>query len=187
LVAIHGDAERAILTSDEVTVIKGALDLGHKSVEDAMTPIDQVQMLSYNTILNRKVRETIADGAYSRIPVYGDGGKDDIFGMILVKSLILLNPDEDIPIKNLKIYPIPRVAKNSKLYHLLNVFQEGGSHMAVVTEFGNEYKKNGNETGNGKGNSEKVLGNITLEDVIEELLLEEILDETDLSSYSKFN
>jgi hypothetical protein len=58
LVSLHGEHDPdqeagdlmggelgATLTKDEVTIIKGALDLSSKVVKDAMTPIDKVFML----------------------------------------------------------------------------------------------------------------------------------------------
>ena len=62
----------------------------------------------------------------------------------------------------MELPPLPTVPAATELYDMLNQFQEGKSHMVSVSEFG------------------KVLGIVTLEDVIEELIQEEIIDETDV-------
>ncbi|KAJ2764546.1 hypothetical protein GGI18_006416, partial [Coemansia linderi] len=55
-----------------------------------------------------------------------------IVGVLLVKSLILLDPDDAVPVRDARIAPIPLVTPDASLYDILNAFQEGGSHMAVV-------------------------------------------------------
>jgi len=59
---------------------------------------------------------------------------------------------------------VPMVPANMPLYDILHQFQTGRSHMAVVLDHRDHIS---------------VLGIITLEDVLEELLQEEILDEDD--------
>jgi len=56
------------------------------------------------------------------------------------------------------------VAANKDLYEMLNLFQTGRSHMAAVVE----------------ESTKETIGIVTLEDIIEELIQEEILDEDDL-------
>ncbi|RUS25307.1 hypothetical protein BC938DRAFT_472349 [Jimgerdemannia flammicorona] len=64
-----------------------------------------------------------------------DGVDDkEILGVLLVKNLILLDPDDGIPLSHMKINKIPTVSPNMPLFDLLNAFQEGRSHMAVVRE-----------------------------------------------------
>ncbi|KAF7813045.1 DUF21 domain-containing protein [Senna tora] len=50
----------------------------------------------------------------------------------MVKNLIFCRPEDATPIKNLIIRKVPRVYENWPLYEILNQFQKGHSHMAVV-------------------------------------------------------
>jgi hypothetical protein len=77
----------------------------------------------------------------------------------------MLNPDDPKPLKDCKINSIPTVEGDTPLFDILNIFQEGRSHMAVVVN---------------KENPPKPIGIITLEDVLEELIQEEIYDESDM-------
>ncbi|KAH1256400.1 DUF21 domain-containing protein [Glycine max] len=49
-----------------------------------------------------------------------------------VKNLLTIDPEEEIPVKNVTIQRIPRVPETLPLYDILNEFQKGHSHMAVV-------------------------------------------------------
>ncbi|CAG8563853.1 9623_t:CDS:2 [Paraglomus occultum] len=151
------------LVSDTVTIIQGALDLQEKTVEAAMTPISEAFMMPHDAVIDRKTMEEIAIRGHSRIPVY-KGWRENIIGVLLVKSFLLYNPDEGRPLNRFSIYPVPRVRADVPSFDMLNTFQEGRSHMAIVTS-----------TDNGEP-----IGIITLEDVLEELIQEEIYDETDV-------
>jgi len=159
LVSIH--TGQGNLSVDEVTIIRGALDLKEKTVTDAMTPIDKVFMLEGDTRLTRGVMQEITRKGHSRVPVYS-AQKNKILGQLLVKSLINVDPEENVRVADVPLRVLPSVATNVPLYDVLNEFQTGKSHMALVC----------NETNH-------VMGIITLEDIIEELIQEEITDETD--------
>eukprot|EP00123_Amoebidium_parasiticum_P009102 comp19244_c0_seq1/m.22023 comp19244_c0_seq1/g.22023 ORF comp19244_c0_seq1/g.22023 comp19244_c0_seq1/m.22023 type:complete len:485 (-) comp19244_c0_seq1:213-1667(-) len=150
------------LTTDEVTIMRAAIDMGSKTVADAMTKLASVYAVEKDQILDEKLIQEIVDTGHSRIPVY-DGSKDNIVGALLVKKLVLCNPKKKLPVRDLMGYYLHVVASNTRLYDMLNEFQKGHGHMAVV--------KN--------AESGMTLGIITLEDIIEELIAEEIVDETD--------
>ncbi|RGB32113.1 hypothetical protein C1646_763297 [Rhizophagus diaphanus] len=162
LIKYHESSERGgDLMKDSVTIIRGALDLQDKVVENAMTPIDKAYMISIDSILDRITIREIYTTGHSRIPVY-EGSRDNILGVLLVKSLIMHNPDDSKPLKDCKINSIPTVEAETPLFDILNTFQEGKSHMSLVFKEG------------------VPVGIITLEDVLEELIQEEIYDESDV-------
>jgi len=101
---------------------------------------------------------------HSRWPVYR-GNRDNIIGMILVKSLILINPKDAVKVKDVGLRRLPVVNESMPLYKVLDMFQQGKSHMAVIID---------------SSDCITAKGIITLEDVVEELIGEEILDETDV-------
>mmetsp|Transcript_38750 Transcript_38750/g.54016 ORF Transcript_38750/g.54016 Transcript_38750/m.54016 type:complete len:404 (-) Transcript_38750:66-1277(-) len=169
LVAIHGEDghnENAAeaLSPDEITIIKGALDLSKKTVRVAMTKIDKTILLSSEDHFDRKTLEEIVNSGHSRIPIF-DEEKQKITSMVLVKRLIVIQPSDSVQVK---LAPgrkeLPEVPSDMPLYDILNIFQNGNSHMAVVAD----------------PNTGQTIGIITLEDVIEELIQEEIVDETDV-------
>lgn len=216
------------LTHDETTIIAGALELTEKTAKDAMTPISKAFSLDLDGTLTLDTLNAIMTMGHSRVPVYS-GDRTNIIGIILVKNLLAVDPDDAVPLRKMLLRKVPRVADNMPLYDILNEFQKGHSHIAVVyKDLNKTSEKKSKETEKSQNVSNKstsddfvksdgdqelppstpafkkrhrgcsfcildldnnpipkypsnqiVVGVITMEDVIEELLQEEILDETD--------
>ncbi|MED6122171.1 hypothetical protein PIB30_037338 [Stylosanthes scabra] len=125
------------LSRHEASIITGAMDLTDKTAKDAMTPISETFSLDINSKLDMNTMTLIMNKGHSRIPLYS-GHPSNIIGLILVKNLMLCRPEDETPIKNLIIRKIPRVYENWPLYEILNQFQKGHSHMAVVLKCDND-------------------------------------------------
>ncbi|XP_058085193.1 DUF21 domain-containing protein At2g14520-like [Magnolia sinica] len=135
LVNMHGNeaGKGGELTHDETTIITGALDLTQKTAKDAMTTISETFSLDIHSKLDMHTMRLIMTKGHSRVPIYS-GSPSNIIGIILVKSLITCRPEDEIPIRNATIRKIPRVPDYLPLYEILNEFQKGHSHMAVVVK-----------------------------------------------------
>ncbi|XP_050148101.1 DUF21 domain-containing protein At2g14520-like isoform X2 [Malus sylvestris] len=133
LVDMHGNeaGKGGELTHDETTIIAGALGLSEKTARDAMTPIAETFAIDINAKLDRNLMNLILEKGHSRVPVYYEE-PTNIIGLILVKNLLTVNPEEEVPVKNVTIRKIPRVPEMLPLYDILNEFQKGHSHMAIV-------------------------------------------------------
>ncbi|KAJ2783776.1 hypothetical protein H4R18_001528 [Coemansia javaensis] len=216
LVSLSDAAHGGNLSADEVTIIRGALELGEKRIIEVMTEMNNVYMIDLNARLDRELMAEMLRQGHSRVPVY-DGARENVVGVLLVKSLVLLDPDDRTPVRDVRIASVPLVTPAVSLYDILNAFQEGGSHMAVVVGPRQQQQQPGAASSEdspllrssagpaarrepprlvrklssyirgsaGEVSDEAVrdfvpLGIITLEDVIEELIQEEIIDETDV-------
>ncbi|KAL1193997.1 DUF21 domain-containing protein [Cardamine amara subsp. amara] len=133
LVDLHGNeaGKGGELTRDETTIIAGALELSDKMARDAMTPISETFVIDINAKIDRDLMNLILEKGHSRVPVYYEQ-HTNIIGLVLVKNLLTINSDEEILVKNVTIRRIPRVPETLPLYDILNEFQKGHSHMAVV-------------------------------------------------------
>ncbi|KAL4318959.1 hypothetical protein GQ457_18G019580 [Hibiscus cannabinus] len=239
LVNLHGNeaGKGGELTHDETTIIAGALELTEKTTKDAMTPISETFAIDINAKLDRELMSLVLEKGHSRVPVYYEQ-PTNIIGVILVKNLLTIHHEDGVPVKDVTIRRIPRVRESLPLYDILNEFQKGHSHMAVVVRQCNKTEQGPSQidpllevkvdidgdkhlresslrrkrsfkkwqsfpvAGNGSwsrnstkgidsdilhlnGNplpthsEEEAVGIITMEDVMEELLQEEIFDETD--------
>ncbi|XP_011002701.1 PREDICTED: DUF21 domain-containing protein At2g14520 isoform X3 [Populus euphratica] len=134
LVNLHGNeaGKGGELTHDETTIIAGALELTEETASDAMTPISETFAIDINDKLDRELMSLILEKGHSRVPVYYEQ-PTNIIGLILANNLLTIHPEDKIPVKNVTIRKIPRVPETLPLYDILNEFQKGHSHMAVVT------------------------------------------------------
>ncbi|KAL5558047.1 hypothetical protein UlMin_034258 [Ulmus minor] len=138
-VDFHGNeaGKGGTLTHDETTIIAGALELTEKTAKDAMTPISNAFSLDLDAPLTLDTLNAIMTMGHSRVPVYA-GNPANIIGLILVKNLLMVDPDGAVPLRKMILRKIPRVSENMPLYDILNEFQKGHSHIAVVYKDLNE-------------------------------------------------
>ncbi|KAH7112759.1 putative DUF21 and CBS domain protein [Dactylonectria estremocensis] len=154
------------LNHDEVTIITAVLDLKKKPVCEVMTRMEDVFTLAEDHILDEKTMDTILSSGYSRIPIYRAGSSTDFVGMLLVKTLITYDLEDRIPVREVPLGAVVETRPETSCLDIINFFQEGKSHLVLVSEF--------------PGSDHGALGVVTLEDVIEELIGEEIVDESDV-------
>jgi metal transporter CNNM len=158
LVTLHkslGHAEER-LNEDEVTIISAVLDLKAKAVGSIMTPMKDVFTMPSDTVLDEKMMENILSAGYSRIPIHTPENKNDFVGMLLVKMLITYDPEDAVRVREFALATLPETRPETSCLDIINFFQEGKSHMVLVSDF--------------PGDSHGAVGVVTLEDVIEELI-----------------
>ncbi|XP_077786313.1 metal transporter CNNM2 isoform X2 [Podarcis muralis] len=166
------------LVKEELNIIQGALELRTKTVEDVMTPLRDCFMITAEAVLDFNTMSEIMESGYTRIPVF-EGERSNIVDLLFVKDLAFVDPDDCTPLKTITRFynhPLHFVFNDTKLDAMLEEFKKGKSHLAIVQRVNNE----------GEGDPfYEVLGIVTLEDVIEEIIKSEILDETDLYTDNK--
>jgi len=162
------------LEKKEINIVHGALVLKQKNVKDVMTPLDDCYMLPIDTDLNFEALTEIKEQGYSRIPVY-EGERNNIVHILYAKDLLFIDPDDEKPIEEVcKFYKneVNFVYDDVILTDMFDEFKSGEKgHMAVVQEVVT--------AGSGDPYLETV-GLITLEDIVEEIIQQEIVDETDV-------
>ncbi|XP_067393162.1 metal transporter CNNM1 isoform X5 [Emydura macquarii macquarii] len=162
------------LVREELAMVQGALELRTKAVEEVLTPLADCFMLRSDAVLDFATVSEILRSGYTRIPVYEGERRDNIVDLLFVKDLAFVDPDDCTPLQTVTRFyrrPLHWVFSDSRLDTLLEEFKKGKSHLAIVQRVNNE----------GEGDPfYEVMGIVTLEDVIEEIIKSEILDETDL-------
>ena len=101
--------------------------------------------------------------------------------------MLLNDPDDETPLSALKLRKLPRVCSDVPLFEMLHVFEAGASHMALVVDelsantplgsidaLTNVAPMSPRWIARPENVNLKPLGIITLEDVIEELIGEEV-------------
>lgn len=169
LVRLHktiGESPDDRLEDDEVTIISAVLDLKEKPIGDIMTPMENVLTMSADEILDEDKMADIIKAGYSRIPVHEPGNDQNFLGMLLVKMLLSYDPEDCKSVGEFALATLPETKPHTSCLNMINFFQEGKSHMVLVSEY--------------PGENREIMGVVTLEDVIEELIGEEIVDESDV-------
>ncbi|KAM3913453.1 metal transporter CNNM1 isoform 2-T2 [Leptodactylus fuscus] len=162
------------LVKEELNIIQGALELRTKVVEDVLTPLGDCFMLRADAVLDFSTVSEILRSGYTRIPVYEGDDRANIVDILFVKDLAFVDPDDCTPLQTVTRFyhrPLHCVFNDTRLDAVLEEFKKGKSHLAIVQRVNNE----------GEGDPfYEVMGIVTLEDIIEEIIKSEILDETDL-------
>ncbi|GAA5915406.1 hypothetical protein JCM6882_001415 [Rhodosporidiobolus microsporus] len=165
-VGLHKQFGEETLNDDEVTIISSVLELGDKSVKDIMTPLEDIYSLPSDTKLSHAIVDQILASGHSRIPVHVPGNTTDFLGMLIVKKLISYDPEDEKQLGDFALSVLPETGPESTCLDVLNYFQQGRSHILLVSDT--------------PGEPGGAMGVVSLEDVIEEMIGEEIVDETDL-------
>nr|XP_008251937.2 metal transporter CNNM3 isoform X1 [Oryctolagus cuniculus] len=146
--------------------------LRYRTVEDVLTPLEDCFMLDASAVLDFGVLASIMQSGHTRIPVYEEE-RSNIVDMLYLKDLAFVDPEDCTPLSTITRFynhPLHFVFNDTKLDAVLEEFKRGKSHLAIVQRVNNE----------GEGDPfYEVLGLVTLEDVIEEIIKSEILDESE--------
>lgn len=183
IVGTSGKKEIPILTHEDV---KTTISVGHEmgvfgietkqmmhsvlkfpqiTAKSIMTPREKMAIVNIDTE-KEKFIDLIVETGHSRVPVYKDTA-ENIIGIIYARDLLdMLRAGEVFTIDDL-LRPVFFVEETKKINELMRQFKKGESHVAVV-----------------KDAESKVIGLITIEDIIEEVF-GEILDEYDVEELFK--
>jgi metal transporter CNNM len=154
----HEDSE---LDEDEIEIMHGALQLSEKHVRDIMTPISDVYWFTPNTQLTPEKIDEIKANSWSRIPIF-DSLCTKSYGFLLIKDLIDINfDDEVVELEDLPHHPSQIIGSMTALDTLFRKFISGRIHLFPVEK------------------NDVIIGIVTIEDLLEEILQHEIIDETD--------
>jgi metal transporter CNNM len=156
----QGGLEESAIDSDEKKIMTGALSYSEKTAQEIMTPRVAMVSVAFEQELDHKNIDDLRECGHSRIPVY-EGHSDNIVGILYVKDMI----GHDLAGKTageLARRSVIFVSPQKPLDDLLNDFKRTHNHLFVVAD-----------------NADGVMGIVTIEDVIEEIIGEEIVDEFD--------
>jgi Mg2+/Co2+ transporter CorB len=154
----------ALIPQQHQTMLLGILDLEKANVEDIMTPIHEIHGINISDDFD-EIRKQLLNSPYSHLPVF-ETNVDNIHGFLRIKDATKLLVHTDIDRDELseltqEPYFIPN---NTSLYQQLINFQQKKQRFAVVVD---EYGV--------------IVGLITLQDVLEEVIGEFTTDPSDSS------
>ena len=145
-------SDEGILDEEQSEIIQSALDFVDTNVKEVLTPRNKIFAIDIHGLTNEQIKNKLLDCKYSRIPIY-DKEFDNFIGVLHIKTYFK------------EVYEDPHVSINSilqKPYYvntdimiddLFNGFKRNHTHLALVRDSNN-----------------KVIGMVTMEDVLEELV-----------------
>lgn len=154
-------AKEGNISQDESSIISGALSLDEVRVEDLMTPRTVVLAFQQDATVGEIFAE-YPNIPFARLPVYGKN-MDDIVGLVRRRDLLKAKAEDRdlVTISQLKL-EITFVPEQASVGNALQVFLKKHQQLAVVVdEFGS------------------VAGVVTMEDVIEQIIGQEIWETDD--------
>lgn len=162
IISEHEDSEHSPIDEDEERIMHGALRFSHMRVREVMTPEPEVLMYEKNQRLSQAFFAEVNNSGFSRIPVYS-GNRSNIVGILYVKDL-LIEQDGVALHETTEAFDTGFIqVKGSDLLDVvLGRMLKRRQHLAIVKNKNNQF-----------------LGVITMEDVIEEIIQQEIEDEDD--------
>lgn len=151
LLLIEDTEEAGILEPDQADLVENIFRMSSKSVGSCLVPVDKMAILELNTP-PEKVLEAVRSGAHTRMPVY-EGNIDNVVGIVNTKDLFHLFSLQGVVILQDALYPATFLKPENTVSEALRLFRKSRRPMALVR----------NDDG-------KILGLITLEDVLEEIV-----------------
>lgn len=150
------------IEENEEKVINNIIELKNKIVRQIMTPRTVTFSLDKNTTVEEAMKMISRLSSHSRIPLY-NGAVNNISGVVMRKDILQAAAEDkdDIPVENF-MKPIHFVPETAPLNRILVDFFDRQQHLFVVVD---EYGA--------------MTGVISMEDVIEEIVGQEIMDESD--------
>jgi CBS domain containing-hemolysin-like protein len=157
--------EAGLISSDQAEYVHNVFRLSAKKVSECMLPREKMASLELHLPLEQ-VLEKVRAGAHTRLPVY-DTDINNIIGIVNTKDLLHLVSLQGMAILDDAIYPATFLRPEQSIGDALRVFRKSHRPMAIV-----------------RNDAQQVLGLITLEDILEEIV-GDIQDEHDLPRQPK--
>lgn len=161
LITEHLSDDTSELDDGEVEIMRGALQLSEKKVRDIMTPLRSVYWLTPETLLDEQKIDEIKSRGFSRIPIF-EKDLSACYGLLLMKDLVDIDFDEHpVKITDFRIHSTQVIGSKTALDTMFRKFIAAKAHMVPIEK------------------DDKIIGIVTIEDLIEEIIGHEIEDETD--------
>lgn len=149
--SVEEKEEKGELEENESDLIVASLDFDDTLVKEVLTPKKRMSMLDVNVTNNSTLVEFLKNCPYSRIPLYKEN-KNNVIGILMVKDFLagyFNNPTCNY----LAYVRKPFIVKpNVRLDDLLEGFKKNRVQIAIVKK------------------DEELIGMVTMEDVLEELV-----------------
>ena len=149
---VEQTTDEGILEEEQGDIIQSALEFEDTNVKEVFTPKEKMFALDIRGLTHEKLQEILLTTNYSRIPIYFKEF-DNFIGVLHIKTYLKAFMDNpNIPIRKTLQKPY-FVSGRIMIDDLFNGFKKHHTHLALV-----------------RNKDKKVIGMVTMEDVLEELV-----------------
>jgi len=192
-------SKKSGLTIEDGKLLKGALTFKDRNVGDVMTPLSHCYFLSEDAVLDKGVIMDILTHGHTRVPVYR-GEKQNVIAILFCKDLLGIGFERAQPLRDVlssfgaDVRDV-RVAKSTTLNICMDYCKRKRTHLLLVCDDALAKSASMKNVVDGE-TAEKAMGHLdardapviglaTMEDFLEELIQDEIVDETDAWFYER--
>lgn len=147
------------ISNGEIELLKHALSFGDKLVTDSLTPKRMIKSVAASETIGPVLMDELSKSGHSRFPVY-EGDTDNIVGILYLRQLVTKKHGGKI--SDVMDEKLSYVHEDFTLYQTLQAFLKTKRHLFLVVN-----------------SFEELVGIITVEDIIEEIIGKQIVDEFD--------
>jgi CBS domain containing-hemolysin-like protein len=147
----------------DLNIAANAMTFGDKLVSSIMVPKDQVKMVKAGDTIGPLLMDELHQSGFSRFPVINDSGKSDkpqVVGTLYLNNLI--GYEGNGKVKDLSRHEVYYINEDANLRQALNAFLKTHHHLLIVIN-----------------SFEEMVGVLSLEDVLEQILGKQIAGEFD--------
>jgi CBS domain containing-hemolysin-like protein len=148
---IEDTEEAGLLDEEQADIVQSVFELSDKTVRDVMVPREKMEVLDIS-MSSEQVLAAVRAGAHTRMPVL-DGDPNKVVGIVNTKDLFYLFSLQGVVLLEDALYPATYLEPDETLPNALKLFKKSRKPMALVRDA-----------------DDKILGMLTLEDVIEEIV-----------------
>ncbi len=150
-IVVYGE-EEGLIDGEESDIIQAAVDFNDITLKSILTKKENIISLNYNSLSRNEILKSINDIKFSRIPVYIDN-PDNIVGILNIRKFLKLAINSKKFALKQSISDVIKVKDYTSLNEMVEIFKNKKNHMAIVYNDMNE-----------------LIGIVTMEDVLEELV-----------------
>ena len=144
--------EEQLFKPEEMKIFDRAFIFDQIKVEQVLTPKEKIVSFDINQLTNKVLNSLIMSSKFSRFPIY-DEDKDNIIGILSVNTYFKeYNEDPHLDIRSILLEPL-FFNKDAKVKEIFEKLNEEKVHIGLVRD----------EQG-------KLVGMVTMEDILEELI-----------------
>jgi putative hemolysin len=159
-ILIEDTEEAGVLDEEQAEIVQNVFMLSDKVVRDCMVPRGKMAGLDIS-MTSDEIMAAVREGAHTRMPVF-DKATDKVVGIVNTKDLFYLFSLAGVVLLDDALYPATYLEPDETVANALKLFKKSHKPMALVRDA-----------------DENILGLLTLEDILEEIV-GDIEDEHDI-------